>query len=397
MRFALMSACLLSSMCVAGDWPQFRGPNASGVAADSVVPAKFGPTENVRWKVDVVGRSVASPVVVDGRIYVTSASGVRGDRLHVLCYALADGKLLWERRMTATGNTGCHPKSSMAAPTAVADKDGVYALFATGDLAAFTPDGTLKWYRSLVGDYPKIGNQVGMASSPVLFKNTLIVPMDNQGESFLAGIDTQYGRNTWKVDRPREVNWVSPTLRATGDKAEVLFSSRTDLSSYDAVTGQKLWSYPTGSGGIPTPILMGEKILLPGSPLVCLKIVDGRPVEEWKSPKLSSGSNSPVIRGDRIYNINGAGVLICADASTGKDLWQERLKGKFWASPVIAGTVLFASNDTGSVFSVELGEKGRILATNDLGEEIMGTPAISGNNLVILTDKHLWCIAETKK
>jgi len=158
-----------------------------------------------------------------------------------------------------------------------------------------------------------------------------------------------------------------------------------------------LWSYPTGSGGIPTPILMGEKILLPGSPLVCLKIVDGRPVEEWKSPKLSSGSNSPVIRGDRIYNINGAGVLICADASTGKDLWQERLKGKFWASPVIAGTVLFASNDTGSVFSVELGEKGRILATNDLGEEIMGTPAISGNNLVILTDKHLWCIAETKK
>ena len=181
MRSALLSACLLSTMCLAADWPQFRGPNASGVAPDSTLPVKFSATENLKWKSAVVGRSVASPVIVDGKIYVTSASGVRGDRLHVLCYALADGKLLWERQLTATGNTGCHPKSSMAAPTAVADKDGVYALFATGDLAAFASDGTLKWYRSLVGDYPGIGNQVGMASSPVLFKNTLVIPMDNQG------------------------------------------------------------------------------------------------------------------------------------------------------------------------------------------------------------------------
>ena len=199
------------------------------------------------------------------------------------------------------------------------------------------------------------------------------------------------------MDRPKEVNWVSPTLRVTGDKAEVLFASRSDLTSYDVATGQKLWTWKTGTGGIPTPILMGEKILLPGAPLVCLKMVDGQPVEEWKSPKLSSGSNSPVIRGDRIYNINGAGVLICADAATGKDIWQERLKGKFWASPVIAGNVLYASNDTGSVFAVELGDKGKIVATNELAEEIMGTPAISGNNLVILTDKHLWCVAAAKK
>lgn len=194
---------LTAGFATASDWPQFRGPDGSGVADEKNLPATWGPKENVLWKADIPGRSVASPVVAAGRIYVASASGVHGDKLHVLCFDSQSGKKLWSRQLNATGNTGCHPKSSMAAPTPAANADGVFVLFATADLVAFDKDGNLKWYRSLTGDYPKIANQVGMASSPILWNDTLIVPMDSDGESFLAGLDTKDGRNLWKIDARR--------------------------------------------------------------------------------------------------------------------------------------------------------------------------------------------------
>ena len=189
------------------------------------LPTTWGPDENVRWKVDLPGRSVASPVVFGKKVFISAASGPKMDRLHALCLDADTGKVLWHRQFAATGSTACHPKSSMAAPTPCANADGVYFLFATADLAAFDLDGNLRWYRSLVTDYPDVSNQVGMASSPVLWKDFLIVPMDTVGDSFLAAVDTKYGKNVWKTERPKDINWVTPTLRDLGDKAEVIFSS----------------------------------------------------------------------------------------------------------------------------------------------------------------------------
>src|SRR5262249_56596500 len=130
--------------------------------------------------------------------------------LHVLCYDEQTGKKLWARQCPATGNTACHPTTSMAAPTPVSDGKAVYALFATGDLAALDLDGTLLWYRSLVGDYPDVSNQVGMASSPALYRNVLLLPMENAIDSFSAGVDTKTGKNLWRVKRARSINWVTP-------------------------------------------------------------------------------------------------------------------------------------------------------------------------------------------
>src|SRR5262249_49980898 len=152
------------------------------------------------------------------------------------------GKVLWQRQFTATGSTACHPKSSMAAPTPCADADGVFFLFATADLAAFDLDGNLRWYRSLVGDYPDISNQVGMAASPVLWKNFLIVRMDWGGDSFLAAVDTKYGKNVWKPERPKDINWVTQTLRTVGERAEVIFPAPAETRAYDVANGKKTWS-----------------------------------------------------------------------------------------------------------------------------------------------------------
>ena len=156
---------------------------------------KWSTTENVRWKAELPGRGVSSPVIAGGRIYVTAASTYRDRRLHILCFDASSGKQLWERQLAATGSTQCHPKTSMAAPTPVTDGKHVYALFATGDLAAFNRDGDLLWYRALQRDYPDISNQVGMASSPVLAGDTLLLPLENPGDSFALAVDAKTGRN----------------------------------------------------------------------------------------------------------------------------------------------------------------------------------------------------------
>lgn len=206
----------------AADWPQFRGPDGSGVSDDTGLPTTWDVKAgtNVRWRAELPARGVSCPVVAAGRVYVTCCSGVRQDRLHVLCFEAATGKRLWERQFTATGSTNSHPKTSMAGATPVSDGRRVFALFGTGDLAALDADGNLLWYRALVRDYPTITNQVGMAASPVLYKDVLLLPLENAGDQSLAlALDAGTGRNRWKAERTRDINWVTPLVRRHGDGA----------------------------------------------------------------------------------------------------------------------------------------------------------------------------------
>jgi outer membrane protein assembly factor BamB len=394
-----LAALLLAAGAGLANWPQFRGPDGAGVGNEKGLPTSFSPTENVKWKADLPGRSVASPVVFGNKVFITAASGPRFERLHVVCLDADTGKKLWHRQLTATGNTACHPKSSMAAPTPCVNADGLYCLFATADLAAFDLDGNLKWYRSLVTDYPNISNQVGMAASPILWKDFLIVPMDTVGDSFLAAVDTKYGKNVWKVERPKDINWVTPTLRTVGDKAEVLFSSPKENVAYNAADGKKAWSIPGEGGQVPTAILAGDRVLLPvRGALACFKPDGNGMTEVWKQTKLSSGYTSPLLYQDRVYALRG-GLLNCADVKTGKELWSERVgrgKGQFWASPIAADGKVYTFDDNGVCAVVQDGDEPKVLAMNDMKGEIMGTPAIARGAMYIPTTTVLYCIAASK-
>ena len=381
----------------AGDWPQFRGPNGTGVTDEKGLPTSWNKSEGLRWKVALPARGVSGPVVANGKVYITASSGKKDDRLHVLAFDFKTGEQLWHRQFAATGGTNCHPMTCMAAPTPVADDAGVYALFATGDLAAFDADGTLRWYRSLVGDYPTITNQVGMASSPILADGKLIVPMDNAGESFLAAIDTRTGTNLWKTDRLREINWVTPVTRSVdGRTPEILFPGRDGLSAYDAATGKRVWQLKGMGGDIPTPTVVNGIVYTPSRGLVALKIEGGQGTEVWKSAKLSSGMSSPVIYDSIVYAASSAGVVNAADAKTGESLWSERYgqKDKASASPIAGDGKVYVFAEKGLTTVFKAGRTAEILATNDIGEEILGTPAVSGGAIIIRTDKTLFCIGK---
>jgi outer membrane protein assembly factor BamB len=399
MRTAILGALafLVSGGLRAADWPQFRGPNATGVSTERDLPAEWSKDKGIKWRTELPARGVSCPVVAGGKVYVTCSSGQRDDRLHVLCFDVATGKQLWHRQLQATGGTACHPKSCMAANTPVADETGMYVLFATADLASFDADGTLRWYRSLVGDYPTISNQVGMAASPILVKDRLIVPMDNAGESFLAAVDTKYGKNVWKVERKREINWVTPITREVGGVTEVLFAGTDGLIAYDAADGAKRWEFKDGRGAIPTTAINGESLYVPGAGVSKFSLAERGVKEkaEWNAKQLQTGYSSPLVYRGKVFTTSAQGLITCADARTGKVLYSERAKGAFSASPVGADGKVYCLNEAGActVLNADSNEYD-VLAVNDLKEGTLGTPAIANGLIIIRTDKTLYGIGK---
>lgn len=398
MKPRCLLALALLPFLLGADWPEFRGPGGQGWSDEKGLPTRWSKTENVRWSAELLGRGLSSPVIVGNRVFVTACTGFQQTRLHVLCFDAATGKQLWERKFWATGGTSSHPKTNMAAPTPVTDGKRVYALFATCDLACLDIDGNLIWYRSLAGDYPTVTNQVGMAASPTLWKDVLIIHMENAGESFGVGIDAATGQNRWKVERNRVINWTTPVVIDHGGKPAALFLTSSELAAYDPATGKKLWAYEGGGATTPSVAASKDLLLVPGGELSALKlpIQDGKPEVLWSTNKLRPATASPILYQGRVYAVGGAGVLNCGDAKTGDLLWQQRLKGPFSSSPIAGDGKVYLFNESGTGFVIKLGDKPELLSSNDMGETILATPALSGGALFIRSDQHLWCIGEKK-
>jgi outer membrane protein assembly factor BamB len=397
-RVAFLLPVLFSSLTVRGaDWPQWRGMDGSGVSSDANLPTRWTTTEGIRWKADLPGRGLSSPIVARGQLYLTACTGVNQDRLHVLCFDARDGRKLWERQFWATGLTACHPKTCMAAPTPASDGSNVYALFATNDLVCLDRDGTLLWYRSLARDYPNITNQVGMAASPVLWQNTLIVSLETDAESCALGIDKNTGQNRWRIERELGINWVTPLVVRRGRAAKLLLPPRTDLTAYDPETGEKRWSHRSGSlDVIPSPLVSNDTVYVPAGQIIAIRPKENGESPEllWESPKLRTATVSPTLYQGRLYAVNSAGVLGCANPQGGEIIWQERLKGPFSASPVAADDKLYVVNEEGTTFVIDINSEHRVLATNSLGETILGSAAISNGLVYLRSDQHIFCIGQ---
>ena len=380
------------------DWREFRGPGHRSIAEKQTVPTVWDEASGIAWKQNLPGRAVSSPIVVGGRVITTSASGVRSERLHVFALDAGSGKQLWHRQFWATGRTQCHPFSSIAAPTPASDGKQIYAFFASNDLICLDLDGNLKWLRGLTHDYPTAANDVGMSSSPCVIGDTVIVQVENLVHSFAAGIDTATGVERWKIQRPARMNYVSPTLvgGSGGDKApHILLQSPTLLSAHDPRTGKQLWSYVSEFRSIVSPLAV-DGILYAradqGITAISRKSSTAESEVLWSQPKLSPTSSSPLVYRGRIYGLNRTGVLTCADIADGTVQWQLRLKGPFWATPVVVGNLLYCINHDGLTQVVELGKKGKIIARNQLSDKVYGSPAIANNALYIRSEHALWMI-----
>jgi outer membrane protein assembly factor BamB len=382
-------SCLLvvAISATAADWRQFRGQ--AGVAAEGDGPGELK-EKPVAWQRALPGEGLSSPVVVGNKLILTASSGADQERLHVLCFDARNGAEIWQRQFWATGRTMCHNKTAVAAPSPVSDGRRVFLQFSSNDVMCLDLDGNLIWMRGLTADYANASNSLGMSSSPVLAGSALIVQVENDAESFAAGLDVADGVNLWKIDRPKAANWTSPV--SVGNNRAIL-QSKDGVSLVNVVNGDELWSFKGGASTIPSSTLSGKLLLVPSNGITAMHATaEGTGFDiAWRSAKLKPGTASPIIDGDRAYVLSGGGILSCANTKDGNVLWKLRAKGSFSATPVLAGELIYLVNEEGLIQVVKVDdEAGEVIATHELGETILCTPAIAGNGMFLRSDKTLW-------
>ena len=387
----------LANTRAAADWPQFRGPESTGILPNASIPA----TLKIDWSAPLPGRGLSSPIVIGKKVFVTSSSGPKQERLHVLCFNDEDGSKLWERQLQATGRTMSHPKTAVAAPTACSDGRRVFAIWSSNDLAAFDLDGNLLWLRGLTADYANASNSLGMASSPIVIGETVVVMIENDSESYSLGVDAATGRNSWKLERPKSANWTSPISWRPDAQAEpvAILQSSQGLLAVDPRSGSKLWEYTGGASTMSSSVVANGMVFAVSNGITALtpKSNNAAPEQVWNSRQINPATISPLILDNQLLSINGAGILSSADAANGQAKWKLRMTGPFSGSPVGGGKQLMAVNETGLVQVVDLaGAEGVAagqlqLPLNQAAKElILCTPALSPEHAFIRSDSNLW-------
>ena len=296
--------------------------------------------------------------------------------------------------MKATGRTMTQSKTCVAAPTPCSDGKLVFALYSSNDLFAFDLDGNLQWLRGLTYDYANASNSLGMAQSPMVVGKTLVVQSENDSESFTAGIDTATGVNKWKMDRPKAANWAS-ALVWKGDV--VALQSSKGIAGVEADTGKILWNYGDGASTIPSSAVGANAIYASSNGITAIVPESGAVSQLWRNEKLKPGTASPVVVGDNLFVVNGAGVLLKADAKTGAEDsdFKLRLKGPFSGSPVAIGSKLYVVSERAVFQSIDASAPGgKITQEIELApgakDLVLCTPAIAGGAVYVRSDTKLW-------
>ena len=403
------ATCLCIALCVgftsaalADNWPQWRGPQRSGITSDTGVPTTWSATENVRWKVPLPGQGISNPIVWEDRVFVTSSDGPEQNELHVVCLDRNSGRERWHRRQWGTAPTLSHgTKSSMASASPVTDGERLFAFFGTGDVFCFDLDGGLLWHRSLAAEYGAFENRFAASSSPLVVDGLLVLQCDHYGASYVVAIDVRTGANRWKADRPEcWLSWSSPQVVPVGDRFELVVCGSEKLDAYDSRTGDKLWTVRGFSREcIPTP-LVGHGLLFavsgPNGTSYAIKPGGRGDVTEthvvWKNERGTPFVPSGILVGDRYYLVDDKGIATCLDAHSGKQLWRKRFGGAFTASPVSADGLLFFTNESGSTLVLDAASDDREITRNEIGEPVYASPAIAQGRLFLRTAKHLMCI-----
>ena len=419
-------------------WPAFRGANAAGVAdgAPTAVTWNVSTGENVAWKAPVAGVAVSSPIVWGDRVFVSTAissdpaqgirTGLYGDvepvndsskhTWRLIALDKKSGKLLWDQVASeGVPKTKRHPKSSQASATPVTDGRHVIVSFGSQGLYAYDFDGKLLWKKDLgvlnAGWFFDPDYEWGIGSSPIIYRNLVIVQCDIQRNSFIAAFDTDSGKEAWRTSREEIPSWSTPTIFETNGKAELVTQATTFTRGYDPMTGKELWKYSGNSEiAIPTPIVgPGVVVITNGyrgvQPIFAIKpgaTGDITPAKDttkndfvsWSTTRGGPYIPTPVIYRDQLYVLLNNGVLASYKVATGEQIYQKRIGngGSFSASPVVGDGKIYCSSEDGDVYVIKAGPDYEELAKNSIGEVLMATPAISDGLLIFRGLKNIYAI-----
>jgi len=395
---------LLASAAPAEDWPRWRG-DGSGITTAKHLPEKWSATENVRWKTKLPGEGVSSPIVWKDRIFLTAALDT-GNRRQVLCLDTSTGKLLWTGEIKHDRPEHTSAVTGHAASTPVTDGKHVIAWFGNAGAVCFDMDGKKIWHHEVT----PFESDVGLASSPILWRDRVILVCDHDGDrftsfdSYLTALDLKTGKEVWKTARDKqERSFSTPLIVPYGKGSEELIVPSQDcLRAYDPATGKQRWTMKGLTPWVtPSPVYgHGMVFVVSGKngPVHSVKPGGTGEVKAvWEHPNNGPYVSSPLLFEDYLYTTDELGFLTCYDAKTGKRQYRQRLGGKFTASPSAGDGKIYCSNEDGETFVVKPGPKFEQIAKNELGEELLASPAYLDCYILLRGNKHLYCIGSNRR
>ena len=429
-----MRVCLLGMIAVAllgageMNWPQWRGPGAAGIGESKTLPVSWSATENVAWKVEIPGRGHSQPVIWGDRVFVTT--DIEGKKLaefqeivhmagnekfvhpdwtgadlehtlKVLCFDANSGKLLWEQiAYQGPAADYRHRRNTYASPTPVTDGKAVYVYFESMGTYAYDFKGKLLWKTSLG---PMMTMGMGPGTSPVLADDLLIIQADQDDgkNSFIVALSKKDGKVVWKKPRAVQASWATPLLY----QGQLITSGNEKIIAYDPKTGEELWNVPgLRSHAINSPV-PGEGMVVvssgfPAKRTFGLKMTGAGERVMWTYEKGTAYVPSPILYQGWLYLMSDKGLLTCLNPKTGQVVYEGGripVPATFMASPVAFDGKIFLTSQDGDTFVIKAGPEHEVLATNQLGEPVFSSLALTEDSIYIRGEKHLYRIKSSAK
>jgi len=434
-RIALLISAL-TAQAADGNWPQYRGPESSGVSGGHALPVEWDVAsgQSIKWKIATEGLGHSSPVIWGDKLFLTAAVRESGEdqapRLgiygagdevvdktpriwKVFCFDKSSGKLLWERAVhRGVPKMPHHVKATHANSTPSVNSDRLVAFFGSEGLYGLDHDGNIVWEKQFgvinAGPFNDHDLSWGVANSPVIYQNKVAVLVDHLGQSFLTVLRLEDGSRVWRNDRDEDTTWGAPLVVTAGGRTQIAVNGFKHAGGYDLETGEELWRI-SGGGDIPTPTpIFGQGMFFltnyhgGAAPVYAVKAnfrgaekISPQSVEgvAWISHGTGSYMQTPLLLDDLLYVPRWRGVLVCLRPETGETVYQKRLgPGAFTSSPVAGDGKLYIASEEGDVYVVAAGGEFKILAKNTLGEPTLASPAISEGVLYYRTVRSLIAI-----
>ncbi len=432
--FCVISTCVWGAESVEEKyWPTWRGPVTTGVAPLGDPPIKWSEDQNIRWKIEIPGKGLASPIVWHDTVFVLTAietdkqvepqeksepqhrgrrgpSNINTTIIHkfvIFAINRQDGSILWQRTVREElPHEGTHPTGSWASNSPVTDGEHVYAYFGSRGLYCFDMQGNLQWEKDLGEMTIKLG--FGEGSSPVLYGEVIVINWDHEGQSFIAALDKNTGKEVWKVDRDERTSWSTPIVVGHDGKPQVIISATDRTRSYELTTGNLIWECRGMTlNAIPTPVAANGMVYLTsgfrGNALQAIRLASAKgditdsEAIVWEYDRDTPYVPSPLLYGNRLYFLKrNNGILSCFNAETGEAYYgPQRLEGidEVYASPVGANHRVYLVGRNGTAVVVKDGPTFEVLAENVLDDGFDASPAIVDREIYLRGHKYLYCIA----
>lgn len=394
-----------------GDWPRFRGPDGTGVSQETGLPVQWSRTENVRWRTELPAAGNSSPVVTRDRVLITCATE-QGRKRGLYCYDRGDGSLLWSQLVAFDGEEPTHATNPPCASSPATNGEVVVVWHGSAGVHCYDLTGKVLWSRDL-GSFRHIW---GHASSPVIYKDRVLLNCGPGSRSFVTALALADGRTLWQADEPGDDgepapgsdrgkwigSWSTPQVMALDGREQVIVSLPHEVKAYDLESGETLWTCEGLGDLVYTSPVLGSGVCVAMSgyhgPALALRLGGSGNVTAthrlWHATQQNPQRiGSGVILGEYLYLANANGVMQCTHVHSGELRWQARLSESIWGSLVAAEDRLYVTDQAGTTYVMAASpERLEILAENRLEEPSNSTPAFSDGEIFLRTFQALYCI-----